>query len=120
MSDVEREILTLPAYRIPDGALAVWCDHCRCWHWHGGCVNTCTERRRAWSAKGHPVFQGEPCHCPPGVGDGHRVTHCHDPSSPYDNQGCSLQEVGDFNLALESSHPLMIEPHGMDRNGLVV
>jgi hypothetical protein len=35
------------------------------------------------------------------VGNGHWVAHCHDPSSPYDN-------------------PLMIEPHGVDCNGLVV
>jgi hypothetical protein len=76
----EREIPTLPACRTSDGALAVWCDHCRRWHLYGGCDNTCTESRRAWGAKDHPVLQGEPCHCPPGVGDGHRVAHSHDPS----------------------------------------
>jgi hypothetical protein len=48
------------------------------------------------------------------------VAHSHDPSSPYDNEGCSLQEVGDSTLAVESSHPLMVEQHGVDRNGLVV
>jgi hypothetical protein len=82
---------TLPAYRTSDGLLLVWCAHCIRWHQHGGCDGTCTSRRRS---RGAAVYQGEPCHCQPGTGDGHRVAHCADRSSPYADSGYYLKETG--------------------------
>jgi hypothetical protein len=34
-----------------------------------------------------------PCTCPPGSGDGHRVAHCHDRNSPYDDTGYIAVEM---------------------------
>lgn len=67
----ETEAPTLDAYRRRDGVhLAVWCEHCRCWHHHGACGD---------------VF---------GAGDGHRVAHCACPNAPYGEAGYVLREVG--------------------------
>ena len=86
---VEMTAPTLPAYRTPDGSLKVRCDYCRRWHQHGGCNGDCTPRRRS----GRPIFQGEPCHCPPGTGNGHRAAHCWEETSPYRDSGYYLKEV---------------------------
>jgi hypothetical protein len=75
----------LDGYVTKDGInVCVWCVHCRRWHYHGhhdespGC--TYTGRGR--------------CVCPIGSGDGHRVPHCHDPASPYNDTGYVIREVG--------------------------
>lgn len=86
----------LDAYRTDDGQVAVWCDHERRWHWHGGCDPTanpsCPHGRRAHA--------GVRCTCPPGTGDGHRVAHCACPASPYRDGGYVLREVGPFTAAV--------------------
>src|SRR6266568_8981266 len=65
-------IPVLEAYRYTSDrrevSLVVWCLHCRRWHWHG-----------AGNA--------------PGAGDGHRVAHCINPKSPYNQGGYVLREV---------------------------
>jgi hypothetical protein len=33
------------------------------------------------------------CTCPTGIGDGHRIEHCHNPKSPYNAHGYILHEV---------------------------
>ena len=88
---------TLPAYRTPDGSVAV-CDHCRRWDWHGRCEGNCTPER----SNGRMPKQGDPCLCPLGSGNGHRVAHCHCRESQYDHGGYTLVEVGDFTPAVEA------------------
>jgi hypothetical protein len=66
----EADIPTLPASRTLEGQLAVWCDHCERWHWHGGCDGTCTELRRT------RIARRDPCHCPTAL-EGLVATHEH-------------------------------------------
>ena len=64
---------TLDAYVTDSGVHAcVWCSWCRRWHLHG-----------------HGGLDQ-----PLGYGDGHRVGHCHDPWSPYEQTGYRIHEVG--------------------------
>jgi hypothetical protein len=81
---------TLSADRLRDGTLRVWCKYCGKFHYHGGCVGTCTERRRRLGVN---VFQGEPCDCPPGTSNGHRTAHCGKPDSPYRKTGYYVKEA---------------------------
>lgn len=87
----------LDAYRSADGVqLAVWCDHERCWHWHGrACTGECGRPRG---------FSREDCKCPPGTGDGHRGAHCRCPDSPYADTGYELREVGELTDAVRAAH----------------
>jgi hypothetical protein len=90
----ETDIPTLSAYRTRDGIqLMVWCGHCQKWHSHGGCCGTCNPDKRTRSGFLRPGVQ---CACPVGTGNGHRVAHCHDSSSPYDDTGCFLVETGEW------------------------
>jgi hypothetical protein len=81
----KRGIPVLDARR--DGVhLVVWCSYCRRDHLHGVCSGDpdCPTMR---------TMGREACTCPTGSGDGHRVAHCHDPASPYDETGYILREV---------------------------
>jgi hypothetical protein len=97
--DSERpEPPTLDAYRSLDGwRLYVWCKYCLEWHDHTA---------HAYSPDCHVTRTGSsPCTCPPGSGDGPRVAHCLDRTSPYvahagfgglGDTGYVLREVGPF------------------------
>jgi hypothetical protein len=70
----------LPAYRSPSGLqLRVWCEHERCWHYHG--------------AVGPE----------PGAGDGDRFSHCGCPCSPL-RDGYAVREVGPLTPQIEREH----------------
>jgi hypothetical protein len=57
-------IPNLPAYTLPDSvAYIVWCEYCRCWHWHGTGGETPDELAADK--------------------ENHRVAHCHNRDSPY-------------------------------------
>ncbi len=68
-------------------SLVVWCIHCVKWHWHG-----------AGKA--------------PGAGDGHRVAHCHDDTSPYNTGGYQLREVGTITAQEMKQHARLNKPKG--------
>jgi hypothetical protein len=93
---MSKEPPVLNAYRTDDGAIMVWCPYDRAWHSHGGCGNKCPPRRSLKT-----IFQGTPCQCPPGTGDGHRWSHCSKRTSPYQETGYVLREVGRFTKDVE-------------------
>lgn len=65
---------TVLGYRSPRGTqLWIWCEHERCWHFHGACSGQCNADTLNSQAQ---------CTCPPGTADGHRVSHCRCPRSP--------------------------------------
>lgn len=66
--------------------LVFTCTHCQRPHIHGACSGD----------PGCPTMQTKgrkACTCPTGSGDGHRVAHCADPTSPYYTSGYILREV---------------------------
>lgn len=80
---------TIPVvYAQREGAYLVFrCEHCGVEHVHG----VCSGGTACLSVLTRGRLQ---CICPSGSGDGHRVAHCSDPTSPYYMRGYFLVERG--------------------------
>lgn len=93
------DIPTLDAYATNDGLLLVWCDHEHRWHTHGRCLGSMAVD----CPHGQRQYEGVPCTCRVGSGNGHRVAHCACPRSPLKATGYRLREVGRFTAKIKAS-----------------